>query len=97
LWLAADELAERIRTLGHESPGSYRQFAALTQIPEADGVPKAMEMVADLAAGNEAVGRAAGTAFHVADAAGDQATADIATQRQQVHEKSAWMLRSMLE
>ena len=97
LWLAADELAERIRTLGHEAPGSYRQFAELTQVPEADGVPKAMAMVADLAAANETVGRAAGAAFHVADADGDQATADIATQRQQVHEKSAWMLRSMLE
>ena len=97
LWLAADELAERVRTLGHEAPGSYRQFAALTQIEEATGAPKAMEMVAELAAANEIVGRAAGATFQVADSAGDQATADLATQRQQVHEKAAWMLRSMLE
>ena len=97
LWLAADELAERIRSLGFTSPGSYTQFAAATQLSEASGAPKAMEMVAHLAADNEIVAQQAGTAVEAAEAVGDHASADLATQRQQVHEKAAWMLRSMLE
>ena len=97
LWLASDELAERIRSLGFPSPGSYAQFGALSNLAEADGVPNAMEMVARLAADNEIVAREAGKAVQVADAVGDNASADMATQRQQVHEKAAWMLRSMLE
>jgi starvation-inducible DNA-binding protein len=97
LWLAADELAERMRALGHMAPGSYADFSELTQIAEADGIPSAMDMVADLAHGNEAVARVAVAAFEVSDRVGDQATADLTVNRQQVHEKTAWMLRSMLE
>jgi starvation-inducible DNA-binding protein len=97
LWLAADEIAERIRSVGFPSPGSYRQFGELTAIAEAEGVPAAMAMVEHLAHDNEQVARSAGAAFDVADEVGDQATADLAVQRQQVHEKNAWMLRSMLE
>jgi starvation-inducible DNA-binding protein len=95
-WLAVDEIAERIRALGLPSPGSYAQFSDLTGISEADGVPAALTMVEHLAHDNEHVARTAGEAFKAADAVGDQATADLATQRQQVHEKNAWMLRSML-
>lgn len=96
LWIAIDVLAERIRSLGEFAPGSYTQLAALTSIADADGVPSAEEMLADLVAGNEAVARSARAAFEVADRAGDQSTADLLTQRLQVHEKTAWMLRSML-
>ncbi|NND76275.1 MAG: DNA starvation/stationary phase protection protein [Ilumatobacter sp.] len=96
MWTAVDLLAERIRSLGEFAPGSYRQFAELTSIIEADGVPSAEGMLADLVAGHEAVARSARTALEVADRAGDQPTADLLTQRLQVHEKTAWMLRSML-
>jgi starvation-inducible DNA-binding protein len=96
LWLAIDLIAERIRSLGEFAPGSYAQFAELSSIAEADGVPSAEEMLADLVAGHEAVLRTARAAFAVADAASDQPTADLVTQRLQVHEKTAWMLRSML-
>ncbi|MGI9644748.1 MAG: Dps family protein [Ilumatobacteraceae bacterium] len=93
LWVAIDLIAERIRSLGEFAPGSYTQFAELTSIAEADGVPTAEEMLADLVARHEAVAR---TAFAAAEGAGDQSTADLLTQRLQVHEKTAWMLRSML-
>jgi starvation-inducible DNA-binding protein len=93
LWIAVDLIAERIRSLGEFAPGSYAQFAQLTSLAEADGIPDAMAMLADLVAGHEAVARTARTAFA---AAGDQPTADLLTQRMQVHEKTAWMLRSML-
>jgi starvation-inducible DNA-binding protein len=96
LWTAVDLLAERIRSLGEFAPGSYAQFAALTSIDEADGVPDAQAMLADLVAGHEAVARTARSAFGAAESAGDQSTADLLTQRLQVHEKTAWMLRSML-
>lgn len=96
LWLAVDLIAERIRSLGAFAPGSYSQFGALSSIPEADGVPSAEEMLADLVAGHEAVTRTARSVFPVADAANDESTADVITQRLQVHEKTAWMLRSML-
>ncbi len=96
LWVAVDLIAERIRSLGEFAPGSYAQFAELTSIDEADGVPSAEQMLADLVAGHEAVARTARAAFAAADAAGDQSTADLLTQRLQVHEKTAWMLRSML-
>jgi starvation-inducible DNA-binding protein len=96
LWTAVDLIAERIRSLGEFAPGSYRQFADLTSIAEADGVPTAEEMLADLVAGNEAVARTTRRAFGVADEAHDEATSDLLTQRMQVHEKTAWMLRSML-
>ncbi|MEZ5114938.1 MAG: Dps family protein [Candidatus Nanopelagicales bacterium] len=97
LALAVDEIAERIRALGHHAPGSYGEFAALTGVPE--GVPgtRAMDMVAALAADNETVARTAAAVFEAADAVSDQPTADLAVTRQQVHEKSAWMLRSFLE
>ncbi len=96
LWTAVDLLAERIRSLGEFAPGSNSQIGALTSIGEADGVVSAEDMLADLVAGHEAVARSARTAFRAADDAGDQPTADILTQRLQVHEKTAWMLRSML-
>jgi starvation-inducible DNA-binding protein len=96
LWIAVDLIAERIRSLGEFAPGSYAQFAQLTSLAEADGVPDATAMLADLVAGHEAVARTARTAFAAADSAGDQPTADLLTQRMQVHEKTAWMLRSML-
>ncbi len=96
LWLAIDLLAERIRSLGEFAPGSYAQFAELSSIAEADGVPTANEMLADLVAGHEAVARTARAVFGVAERASDQPTADLITQRLQVHEKTAWMLRSML-
>jgi starvation-inducible DNA-binding protein len=96
LWLAIDLIAERIRSLGEFAPGSYAEFARLSSIAEADGIPSANEMLADLVAGHEAVARTARAAFAVADGASDQPTADLVTQRLQVHEKTAWMLRSML-
>jgi starvation-inducible DNA-binding protein len=96
LWLAIDLIAERIRSLGEFAPGTYAQFARLSSIAEADGVPPAGEMLADLVAGHEAVARTARASFAVAESASDQPTADLVTQRLQVHEKTAWMLRSML-
>jgi len=95
LWAAVDLIAERIRSLGEFAPGSYAQFAELTSIAEADGVPSADDMVRDLVKGHEAVARTARAAFAVADEANDQPTADLLTQRLEVHEKTAWMLRSM--
>ena len=97
LWIAVDLIAERIRSLGQPAPGTYAQFAALTRIAEPDGIPTAEEMLVDLVNGNEAVTKTAREVFEVADAANDQSTADLLTQRLQVHEKVAWMLRSMLE
>jgi starvation-inducible DNA-binding protein len=96
LWLAVDQVAERIRTLGVAAPGTYREFAALSSIPEADGVPSAEEMVRQLVAGHEAVVRTARGIFPAVEAARDEPTADLLTQRLQVHEKTAWMLRSLL-
>jgi starvation-inducible DNA-binding protein len=96
LWMAVDLLAERIRSLGEFAPGSYREFAQLTSIDEADGIPTAEAMLADLVAGHEAVARTARAALAVADGANDQPTVDLLTQRLQIHEKTAWMLRSML-
>ncbi|TOY77629.1 DNA starvation/stationary phase protection protein [Burkholderia pseudomallei] len=96
LWLAVDLVAERIRTLGVVGPGTYREFAKLSSIPEADGVPAAEEMVRQLVEGHEAVVRTARAIFPDADAASDEPTADLLTQRLQTHEKTAWMLRSLL-
>jgi starvation-inducible DNA-binding protein len=96
LWIAVDLIAERIRSLGAFAPGSYSAFSELSSIPEADGVPTAEEMLADLVSGHEAVTRTARSVFPLADAANDESTADVITQRLQVHEKTAWMLRSML-
>ena len=96
LALAVDAIAERIRALGVHAPGSYRDFAKLSSIPEADGVPAAEEMIRQLVQGQEAVARTAREVFTAADDANDQPTADLLTQRLQTHEKTAWMLRSML-
>ncbi len=93
---AVDEIAERIRALGHPAPGSYRAYARLTEIEEEEGVPAAEEMIEQLVKGQEAVVRTARTVFPVVETASDEATADLLTQRMQAHEKNAWMLRSML-
>lgn len=97
LALAVDLVAERIRALGYPAPGTYKQFAALSSIKEEDGVPKAQEMIKLLVEGHEAVARTARTVFKSAEAANDQPTCDLLTQRLQIHEKTAWMLRSLLE
>lgn len=97
LWNALDLIAERIRALGFPAPGTYREFAALTVIPESEGVPNAKEMIRQLVAGQEAVVRTARSVFPAVDAAADEPTADLLTQRMQIHEKNAWMLRSLLE
>lgn len=97
LALAVDIIAERIRALDVYAPGTYKQFAKLTSIKEADEVPKAMDMVKELVEGHEAVCRTARAVFPIVDRANDEASADILTQRLQIHEKTAWMLRSLLE
>ena len=97
LALAVDLIAERIRALGAKAPGSYTEFAALTIIGEGPAVSSATEMIRDLVAGQEAVVRTARTLFPVVDEAHDEPTADLLTQRMQIHEKTAWMLRSLLE
>ncbi|MDP2257891.1 MAG: Dps family protein [Polaromonas sp.] len=98
LWNAVDPVAERIRSLGHPAPGSYAQFSALASLPDVPATPpKALEMVRILVEGHEAVARTARELFPLADKAGDQPTADLLTQRLAVHEKTAWMLRSLLE
>ena len=94
---AVDELAERIRALGERAPGSYSEYQQLTSIPEEVGSPEATVMIRQLVEGHEAVARTAREAFTLADQAHDEPTADLLTQRMQVHEKTAWMLRSMLE
>jgi starvation-inducible DNA-binding protein len=96
LALAVDLIAERIRALGEPAPGSYSAFAKLSSISEATGVPKAEEMVRILAEDQLAVVRTARAVFPLADAANDEPTADLLTQRMQVHEKTAWMLRANL-
>ena len=97
LALAVDAIAERIRSLGHPAPGSYAVFSRLTSIEATDGVPRATEMVRLLVQGHETVVRTARRVLSVANESGDDATADLATQRLQIHEKTAWMLRSLLE
>lgn len=96
LWLAVDSVAERIRTLGVVAPGTFGEFAKLSSVPEAKGVPAAEEMIRQLVEGHEAVVRTAREIFPIADAASDEPTADLLTQRLQTHEKTAWMLRSLL-
>jgi starvation-inducible DNA-binding protein len=97
LAVAVDEIAERIRALGIVAPGSYTDFAALTVIDEAAGGERAEEMIRQLVVGQDTVVRTARAAFAAADEADDEATADLLTQRMHIHEKNAWMLRSMLE
>src|SRR4030095_4781889 len=97
LALAVDLIAERIRALGFPAPGTYKEFASLSTIKETAGVPKAEEMIRLLVEGPEAVGSTAPLVVPSAGRVNDEATADLLTQRMQVHEKTAWMLRSLLE
>ncbi|MCA1633032.1 MAG: DNA starvation/stationary phase protection protein [Acidobacteria bacterium] len=96
LALAVDLVAERIRALGFPAPATYGQFTALSSIKEEEGVPTAQEMIRKLVEGQETVARTARSVFKTADDASDQPTADLLTQRMQVHEKTAWMLRSLI-
>lgn len=93
---AVDEIAERIRALGVLTPGSYKEFGALASVKEAEGNPSADEMVHDLIESHETVIRTARETFPLVDEAGDEPTADLLTQRMQIHEKTAWMLRSLV-
>lgn len=97
MWNALDQIAERIRALGEPAPGTYKEFVKLASISEVEGVPKARDMIRHLVAGHEAAARTARKVLKVADVADDQPTADLLTQRLDIHEKTAWMLRSMLE
>ncbi len=94
---AVDEIAERIRALGVAAPGSYEQFSRLSSIREETGVPGAAEMIRQLVQGQEAVVKTARSIFPVVESANDEPSADLLTQRMQIHEKNAWMLRSLLE
>jgi len=97
LALAVDLIAERIRALGYPAPGTYSDYAKLSSISETPGVPKATDMIRLLVEGQESVVRTARSIFPVVDQVNDEPTADLLTQRMQVHEKNAWMLRSLLE
>ena len=97
LALAVDEIAERIRALGVNAPGSYKQFSELSSIEEETGNPNAEEMIRQLVIGQETVVKTARSVFPLVDEANDEPSADLLTQRMQVHEKNAWMLRSLLE
>ena len=96
-WTALDLVAERIRALGHPAPGTYKEVVKLATIKEVDGQPKALDMVRHLVAAQEATARTARKLFPLVEKAKDQPTADLLTQRIEVHEKTAWMLRSLLE
>lgn len=97
MWIAVDMIAERIRTLGEVAPGTYKSFTKLATIKEEEGVPKATQMVRNLVKGHEQVAKTARKVLPLAEKANDQPTLDLITQRLQVHEKTAWMLRSLLE
>lgn len=97
LALAVDLIAERIRSIGFPAPGTYKQYAKLSSIKEEQGIPKAQDMIRILLEGQEAVVRTARSLYPVVEKASDEATADLLTQRIQLHEKTAWMLRSLLE
>ncbi|MEW6057626.1 MAG: Dps family protein [Bdellovibrionota bacterium] len=94
---AIDLIAERIRALGVYAPATYKEFSKLTSVKEPDGVPNSREMIQQLVEGHEAVIRTARSAFASVEKASDEASADLLTQRMQLHEKTAWMLRSLLE
>jgi starvation-inducible DNA-binding protein len=96
-WTALDLIAERIRALGFPAPGTYKEFSKLTSFKEVEGVPNATDMIRHLVSAQEATARTARKLFPVVEAASDQPTADLLTQRLEVHEKTAWMLRSLLE
>ena len=93
---AVDEIAERIRALGVKAPGSYSKYAELSSVEEAKGGETAEDMIRELVLGQETVARTAREVFPSAESASDEPTADLLTQRMQIHEKNAWMLRSML-
>ncbi len=97
LWTALDEIAERIRSLGFPAPGTFREFERLSSIQETEGVPRAEDMIRDLIVCSEVVTRTAREVLEVADKANDQPTVDLLTQRMQIHEKNAWMLRSLID
>ncbi len=97
LALAVDLIAERIRALGSPAPGTYAEFARLSSVKEPSGVPSAQDMIRQLVQDQETVVRTARSMFKAVDQASDEPTADLLTQRMQVHEKTAWMLRSLLE
>ncbi|MEW5740348.1 MAG: Dps family protein [Myxococcota bacterium] len=96
LWTATDLIAERIRSLGLPVRATWSEFSQLSSIPEADGVPEATAMVRELVKGHEAAARTARKVFSRAEKGADESTVDLLTQRLQVHEKTAWMLRSLL-
>lgn len=96
-WAALDLIAERIRALGEPAPATYKEFSKLTSIAEVSGTPKALEMVRYLVKAQEATAKTARKLFSLVDKANDQPTADLLTQRLDIHEKTAWMLRSILE
>ncbi|WP_417317454.1 Dps family protein [Emcibacter sp.] len=96
LWAAIDVIAERIRSLGENAPGTYKEFAKLTSIPEDDGIPAAEDMIRNLVEGNETVSRTARSIVPLAADAGDEPTVGILGDRMEVAEKNAWMLRSLL-
>ena len=96
-WNALDLIAERIRALGHPAPGTYREFVKLASIREVAGTPKATDMIRLLVSAQEATARTARRLFPAVEKANDQPTLDLLTQRLEIHEKTAWMLRSLLE
>lgn len=96
-WAALDVIAERIRALGYPAPGTYKELAKRASIAEVEGVPKAVQMIKHLVKAQEATARTARELFPIVDKANDQPSADVLTQRIDIHEKTAWMLRSLLE
>jgi starvation-inducible DNA-binding protein len=96
-WLAIDLVAERIRSLGSAAPGTYEEFTRLTSIKPSKGLPNARAMISELLEGQQTVARTARQLFPIAEQVNDQPTCDLLTQRMQIHEKNAWMLRSLLE
>lgn len=97
LAVAVDDVAERIRSIGFPAPGTYADYSKLSSISEVSGVPEAEDMIRLLVEANEAVVRTARSAFPAAERAGDESTADLLTERLRLHEKTAWMLRSLLQ
>ncbi|MEA5097516.1 MAG: Dps family protein [Burkholderiaceae bacterium] len=97
LWNALDQIAERIRSLGFPAPGTFKEFARLSSLKESEGTLNADGMIRDIIAGQDAVTRSARLALKIAEKADDQPTVDILVQRLQIHEKNAWMLRSLID
>ena len=97
MWNALDDIAERIRSLGYPAPGTFKEFSRLSSIKELEGTVRAEDMVRDVIIASQQLTRIAREVFEIADKANDQPTADLMTQRMQVHEKNAWLLRSLLD